>query len=117
MHWDMQFNSCVEHYLKINRITKACANDWRVAKNAYDVAVGGGNIAIWIDARRLTLQHHDKTGDCTSGKIEWSFNRLSVCDSFQLEKGQVGDDERFSRQCVIELEKRNYRSNLSDETK
>lgn len=108
--WDMRFNSCIKYYLKIGRITESCSNDWRVAKNAYDVAMSGGDIIIWIVARRTALCHHGKTGDCTSGKIEWSFNRLSICDSSQLEKGKEDNrDEFFSRQCMIELEKRNYR--------
>lgn len=108
--WDQNFDTCLAYYLDRQRITPGCATAWRLAKDAYDAAIETGDAESWIELRRAAIRLHEPTGDCTSDKIEWSFNRVSVMDDSQLQNADAEKyGELFSRQCAIELLKRHAR--------
>lgn len=107
--WDEQLETRIAYYLNRNRISPECAEAWRTAKAAHDLAIETGCAIPWIEARHHALSFHARTG-CTSDKLEWSFNRVSVMDDCQLRNVDHDKyDAAFVRACAVELAKREWR--------
>lgn len=98
--WRSSLEACLAYYLKLGRITEACATDWHEAEAAY----GSGDAEQWIATKGTAMLHHEQTGDCASDLIETSFNPMRSMDTWQLKRVVRRELEtEYGKRCAMEL--------------